>query len=474
MNSWKKRKQLEKEGYYKWRGNSAWNKFFYSLCYILSIQTPISFLFLLFGGKDGFNVLSYVLLTLVIVGFFSFQYILRVDDISGWFIIQEKKLNTRESEVKDKEYKLEGHIKRFDKELENKWNEWVKKGESIDKIREMEFDYYINKYGIDKDKLLDFIKNELPFSYSASMIADYKAVILEEEEKILLWKYPPANKAADDIKEVKKKYRKIQSEYKMMLYKYEFLLNTFPELRRYVDDERGLLSLADADSYTDFSENYDRTRDYLSDNEYRQLSVTQRNQLALDHYNEKQKSNWVLGTEYEMFCEYLLREKGFITIDYGVKKRLEDLGRDIIAKKGNTTYIIQCKRWSTTKEIHENVICQLYGTTIEYNIQMQKLNHKPTLFDENLVVVPLLLTTTKLSDTAKAFADKLGVRVEIIKMGQYPQIKCNINQGNKIYHLPFDQQYYTTQIDKPGEKYAWTVEEAEKSGFRRAFKWQGN
>ena len=69
MNSWKKRKQLEKEGYYKWRGNSAWNKFFYSLCYILSIQTPFSFLFLLFGGKDGFNVLSYVLLTLVIVGF---------------------------------------------------------------------------------------------------------------------------------------------------------------------------------------------------------------------------------------------------------------------------------------------------------------------------------------------------------------------------------------------------------------------
>jgi hypothetical protein len=49
-------------------------------------------------------------------------------------------------------------------------------------------------------------------------------------------------------------------------------------------------------------------------------------------------------------------------------------------------------------------------------------------------------------------------------------IKCNINNGNKIYHLPFDQQYWRTVIDKPGEFYAITVKEATKAGFRRAFK----
>lgn len=69
------------------------------------------------------------------------------------------------------------------------------------------------------------------------MIAVYKAVLIDEEEKILLWN-PSANKAADDIKEVKKKYRKIRIEYKVMLYKYEFLSNTSPELRRYVGRTR--------------------------------------------------------------------------------------------------------------------------------------------------------------------------------------------------------------------------------------------
>lgn len=50
----------------------------------------------------------------------------------------------------------------------------------------------------------------------------------------------------------------------------------------------------------------------------------------------------------------------------------------------------------------------------------------------------------------------------------YPLIKCNINNGGKIYHLPFDQQYKRTDISKNGEFMALTVEEAEKAGFRRA------
>ena len=43
--------------------------------------------------------------------------------------------------------------------------------------------------------------------------------------------------------------------------------------------------------------------------------------------------------------------------------------------------------------------------------------------------------------------------------------------GEKIYHLPFDQQYDRTIIgDCAGEFHAFTVKEAEDAGFRRAFK----
>ena len=49
-------------------------------------------------------------------------------------------------------------------------------------------------------------------------------------------------------------------------------------------------------------------------------------------------------------------------------------------------------------------------------------------------------------------------------------IKGNVNSnGDKIYHLPFDQMYdHTKIIPSKGEQWFLTVKEAENAGFRRA------
>lgn len=54
-------------------------------------------------------------------------------------------------------------------------------------------------------------------------------------------------------------------------------------------------------------------------------------------------------------------------------------------------------------------------------------------------------TTTKLSPKAREVASYLGIKVEErVPLEDYPRIKCNIGRdGNKIYHLPLDQQYDT-------------------------------
>ena len=44
----------------------------------------------------------------------------------------------------------------------------------------------------------------------------------------------------------------------------------------------------------------------------------------------------------------------------------------------------------------------------------------------------------------------------------------------KIYHLPMDQQYDKIVIDGKDERYVSTVEEAERLGFRRAYRWKGD
>jgi hypothetical protein len=242
----------------------------------------------------------------------------------------------------------------------------------------------------------------------------------------------------------------------------------FPDLTKYIEDDESAVDAMQATSVEKYKEEYDHSKDYLTVEEYRNLSVDERNQLALDRYKERRRrSSWIAGVEYEMFYGYKLRQEGYSVLNFGAERGLNDLGRDIIATKNGNTYIIQCKRYSIHHEVHENTICQLFGTTLHYKITAKQRQYYCS--DPNKIF-PVLVTTGILSNTAKEFAEKLGVKVVRVQMGEYPMIKCNINNGNMIYHLPFDQQYWRTVIDKPGEFYAMTVKEATSKGFRRAFK----
>lgn len=155
--------------------------------------------------------------------------------------------------------------------------------------------------------------------------------------------------------------------------------------------------------------------------------------------------------------------------EFGINKRLEDLGRDLIAHDhyNRTIYIIQCKCWKHERLIRENVIAQLYGTTFAYQYDHLKRN---LLYPYSIIPVIMFPSFASLSATAQEFCNKLKVKIWEVNYQEFPRIKCNINGDEKIYHLPFDQQYDRTQIKNKGEFYAYTVAEAEAKGFRRAFR----
>jgi hypothetical protein len=212
---------------------------------------------------------------------------------------------------------------------------------------------------------------------------------------------------------------------------------------------------------------YDRAIDYLSKDEYKKLSENERNQLALERYiTRKDKTRWQIGRDYEMYCAYLFRQMGYVVEAFGIEKKLEDMGRDLIVHGNNCCYIVQCKYWSKGKMIHEKHIAQLYGSAIEYKISSENV-----LFRE--LVLPVFITNIELSETAKKFAKNLNVAVHKEYLKEFPRIKCNVNNGSKIYHLPFDQQYDRTKIEHEGESYEFTVKDAVRKGFRRAFKYFG-
>ena len=315
----------------------------------------------------------------------------------------------------------------------------------------------------------DFI-NTSPLKTVAKFYADYTMFIHAIDNKNLIDKDRPAFKAAEAMKLQREHAKEEITRLKESEYKLEFLLDAFPELRIYLNSFSDLNAICSYDNFNDFEENRDRAQDYLEKEEYEKLSVSERNQLALDRYIERQKSNWQIGRDFEMFCAWYLEQEGYSVERYGIEKGVNDLGRDLIATcsfmSDRKILIIQCKCWNKDREIRENVISQLYGTYFAY-IHENEENIKK----DNIEVIPVIMFPqfSRLSDVAKEFCEKLNVRIKQLDYKDFPRIKCNINGTNKIYHLPFDQQYDRTKICKPGEFYAYKVKEAEDAGFRRAF-----
>lgn len=294
-----------------------------------------------------------------------------------------------------------------------------------------------------------------------SMYADYLLVQYDISAKYLEVKPRPAYKEAERIRELKIETKQHIEAHRQMKYKYELLLQLFPELSSYIDDFEAIKELENFKNLENLQEDYDRVRDYLSKEEYESLSTDQKNQLALDRYVSGRKSNWQIGRDYEMYIGFLYESKGWDVEYFGIEKKLEDLGRDLIARKGGTVHVIQCKYWSSQKMIHEKHITQLFGTSIAFSLD-----------NETDIVEPVFVTNINLSDMAKRIAEKLEVTIkENIELEEFPRIKCNVNNGNKIYHLPFDQQYDRTKILNEDESYEYTIEEASAKGFRRAFKY---
>lgn len=312
------------------------------------------------------------------------------------------------------------------------------------------------------------------FPYLAGLMADFLTYDFEVLAKKLDWGADQKReKKVKDIRLIRKEAKERIMIAKEAEYQLEYLKQIYPEIEEIVDCSYD--DIKDMSSIEEFKENYDYTASYLSKKEYDELDSKERNQLALDRYiNSRRKSKWQIGRDYELSVGYNLYQK---TSDkcsvryFGNEKRLEDLGRDLIVESHNVIKIVQCKYWSRSKEIHEKHIFQLYGTAVSYKLDNDC---------EGKEVVPVFVTNIKLSDTAKRMASYLGVEyVEDYPMFDYPRIKCNVGHDSygfktKIYHLPFDQQYDNVIIEpQKGECFAFTVEEAENKGFRRAYTWHG-
>ena len=290
----------------------------------------------------------------------------------------------------------------------------------------------------------------------------------EQHEWALALTAQPDTKVAAELTEVKRQRRELLQQVKFLRWQLESYEEYFPILADYrdaiLDEAIDLRLQAGADLE---AADPALAKGFLSKQEFESLGRVEKFQLALERYHSRPKSAWEIGRDYERQIGYQYEVSGWRVEYHGALQGLEDLGRDLICQRGQEVVIIQCKCWKEDREIRERHVFQLYGTSVLRRLEIE---------NQGFNVKPLFITTGRLSEVAAKAAKALGVEVFKIARCDYPLIKCNVNAATRerIYHLPFDQQYDRIVIgDQPGEKYVSTVAEAERLGFRRAFRWTG-
>lgn len=297
----------------------------------------------------------------------------------------------------------------------------------------------------------------------ASYISEFQYAADMETAKILETKKHPAYKAADELKKVAAEKRALAQKCKMYEYQLRFLESMYSWLPTYEDMPPAIAALCTYDG----DEEYDRVRNLLSPEEYEKLSSAQKSDLALSRWKTRKRTEWEAGRDYERYIGYKYECEGYDVEYVGALNGKEDRGIDLIAQKGNNVEIIQCKRYSAVKNkyVHENTVAQLFGVTAVYNMENPQKRAEAVIY-----------TSSVLSDEAKHFASYLSIKVvENERIKEYPIVKCNKGKnGEKIYHLPFDQQYDKIKINKGKAMYVASAAEAESMGYRHAYKWKGN
>ncbi|MGH9340477.1 MAG: restriction endonuclease [Acidobacteriota bacterium] len=376
--------------------------------------------------------------------------------IHGWF--SDKSTRLKENQYnRELKAKLETATREFDQEVKARLAEFSRRTQYLDE-RDAAFK---QGYLCGRHWLAEYI-GDADRSYDESLV------------RVLRTKKRPALKAADQVAEARQERREYKKKVKFLEYQLKSYIEYFPILQEYEDAILSeALQLNPKEDSPNSLESTDPVLKFVSKKEYENLDTIARNQLALDRFLKKHHTQAGIGRFYERYLGYRYESDGWEVEYIGIFKGMEDMGRDLICRRGNEVRIIQAKCWSVEKLIHEKHIFQLFGTVQLY--LMEQSNNglfKPT-------VKPIFITTTTLSDVARKVAAWLNIAVQekFVLDKSYAKIKCNINQstGERIYHLPMDQQYDKVKIIPGlGECYVISVSEAESLGFRRAYRYRPN
>ena len=188
--------------------------------------------------------------------------------------------------------------------------------------------------------------------WSDKVRAEYDAQIVS----YLKNKSHPAIRASEEVKKALAKARESKKEAERLSAQLAVYESQAPWLAEFTDCtvEEIIEGIKEEEELRDlYSSGDDPVALFVPKTEWTKLSVSERNQRALDRYwtGSRRRTAWTAGIQYERFIGYQYESTGFEVEYHGAKLGKSDLGIDLVCNKGSKTHIVQCKRLSEKKGI---------------------------------------------------------------------------------------------------------------------------
>ena len=166
---------------------------------------------------------------------------------------------------------------------------------------------------LDSSKRLSDLSNimaekNIHFPWLATAFADYQELIGKREERFVRYKKHPAPSSADAVKAATARTKMAERNFRLLKYRLDFLEKFFPWIPEVAGDTlENILARNDKIKSDDGKPEdvKDPVNQFISPEEYRALSPSRRNQLALDRWmSNRNKPIWEIGRIYERFVGY--------------------------------------------------------------------------------------------------------------------------------------------------------------------------
>lgn len=177
---------------------------------------------------------------------------------------------------------------------------------------------------------------------------------------------------------------------------------------------------------------------------------------------------WKYGRDYERFIGYLFERKGYYVVYNGALEGKADGGIDLIACKDGFIHLIQCKRWRNLIGVEE---IEKFANAVD------RFERRRSMYESKLPhgyskckVMPIFYATNGYAKDAFNEAYWLDISLKtqpFSSIREYPPVKCVLQNGEKVYYLPFDRDFDRVHVGVyRGGCYKFTVFDAQRAGYR--------